>query len=179
MASAQDVMAVLKGMSAKITPDETMVLCLMYHVELDPSDPEGKRKNHAKSQYRYEGRIVKNADLLKEIEAMKASPTAPWLWPGIPDWKISYDSEATSKRGAKWLSDRLKKALDWDTAKKVLDGWKRSSNDFKDARKYDQTGYTADGKPFDITLENLKALGSGKTFTKILQPKPRKKAKKA
>lgn len=179
MASENDVMAVLKGVSAKISPDETMVLSFMYHTELDPSDPEGKKKNRAKSQYRYEGRVVKNADLQKEIDAMRADPTAPWRWPGLDGWRISYDCEATNKRGAKWLADRLKKALDWETAKKVLDGWKRSSNDFKEGRKYDQTGYVADGKPFDITLDGLKLLGPGKTFTKVLQPKTGKKAKKA
>lgn len=181
MASEKDVMAILKGVIAKISPDESMVLCLMHHTELDPSDPEGKKKNHAKSQYRFEGRVVKNTDFQKEIDAMRADPTAPWRWPGLDGWRISYDCEATNKRGAKWFTDRMKKKSysDWEMTKKILDGWKNSSNDFKESRKYDQTGYVADGKPFDITLDNLKLLGPGKTFTKVLQPKASKKAKKA
>ena len=171
MASPNDVMSILKGVSAKVNDDTLMILAFMYHVELDPSDPEGKRKNRSKSQYRYEGRIVKVDTLKEEIQAMKANPDAPWRWPSLPDWRTSYDNEPNNKRGAKWLEARIKKAVDWPTFEKLLNGWKPSSNDYKDSRKYEVQGYTCNNSPLDITLDSIKALAPNTTFTKVLTPK--------
>lgn len=169
MASPNDVMAILKAVSVKIDPDTIAILSFMYHTELDPSDPAGKKKDRSKSQYRYEGRVVKIADLQDEITKMKMEPDAPWRWPTLETWRASYDNEATNKRGAKWLESRIKKALDPDVAFKVLNGWKPSKDDYKDNRKYDLLGYqTPDGKTVDITPETLPTLT---TFSKILTPK--------
>lgn len=169
MASPNDVMAILKAVSVKLDADTIAILSFMYHTELDPSDPAGKKKDRSKSQYRYEGRVVKIADLQNEISKMKAEPDAPWRWPTLETWRASYDNEATNKRGAKWLESRIKKALDPDIAFKVLNGWKPSKNDYKDNRKYDLLGYqTPDGNTIDITPETLPTLT---TFSKILTPK--------
>ena len=172
MASANDVMAILKAVSIKIDADTIAILSFMYHTETDPLT--GKT-NRAKSQYRYEGRIVKIADLQKEIEDMKAKPTDAWKWPTLEDWRCSYDCEATNARGAKWLESRIKKALDWPTAEKVLGGWKPAKNDIKESRKYDITDYVSDGNtPMSITLDALVTLGAGHTFNKVLKAKTAK-----
>lgn len=164
-------MAILKAVSVKIDADTVALLTFMYHTETKTGPDNIEKTDRSKSQYRYEGRIAKIADLEAEMAKMKAAPTDPWKWPGLDAWRCSYDSDATNARGAKWIASKLKKAVDWPTGKKILDGWKASKNDYKDNRKYDQTGYTADGQPFDITLESLIKLGPGKTFSKPLTPK--------
>lgn len=165
-------MAILKGVSAKLDNGNIMVLAFMDHIELDPTDPAGKKKDRTKSQYRYEGRIVKEADLKAEVASMAAAPTEAWRWPNLENWRIGYDNEYTNGRGSRWLSSRIKKAVDWATCEKILNGWKFSSNDFKDSRKYETTGYTAsDGTAFDISATSINALPAGATFSKVLTPK--------
>lgn len=176
MASPNDVMAILKAVSCKLSNGNVMVLSFMYHTELDPADPAGKKKDRSKSQYRYEGIIFTEADLQAKIAQMKADPDAPWRWPSLETWRTSYDNEPTSKRGAKWLEARLKKAVDWKTCEKLMAGWKPSKNDFKDSRKYDTTGYMVANGPSTGQLVDLKedvliALDPGTTFSKILTPK--------
>ena len=171
MADKPNIMAILKAVSIKVDPDTIAILSFMYHTEVDPLDPAGKRKDRSKSQYRFEGRKVKVSDLQAEIAKMKADPDAPWAWPNLPDWTASYDGEAKNSRGAKWLADRIKKAKDLDTGFKILNGWKASSNDYKNSRKYELTGYTLpDGKTLDLTPETLKALDCT-TFSKIYTSK--------
>ena len=171
-------MAILKAISAKLDSDTVMLLTFMYHTERQSGsnaivNANGKSPiDRAKSQYRYEGRIAKIKDIEAEIAAAKADPTSPWLWPNLADWHISGKPASNRKDEANWLALKLKKAVDWPTAEKILNGWKKTTNDFKDSRKYDTTGYTADnGQNLDITLEALAALGPGHTFTKILTPK--------
>ena len=41
MASPNDVMAILKAVSCKLSNGNIVVLSFMYHTELDPSDPAG------------------------------------------------------------------------------------------------------------------------------------------
>lgn len=172
MACPPDGMAILKGISAKLGNGNIMILAFMDHVELDPADPAGKKKDRSKSQYRYEGRIIAEADLQNEIASMKNDPAQPWRWPSLDTWRIGYDNEYTNARGSKWLASRAKKAVEWPTAEKILNGWKASTNDFKDSRKYETTGYTdPSGATLDITLEAMKSLPSGATFSKVLRPK--------
>lgn len=172
MASPNDVMAILKAVSCKLSNGSVMILSFMYHTELDPSDPAGKKKDRSKSQYRYEGILLTEADLQAKIAEMKADPDAPWRWPSLETWRASYDNEPTNKRGAKWLEARLKKAVNWETCEKLLNGWKPSKDDYKDNRKYDTTGYMAsNGVQIDLKEETLTALLPGTTFSKILTPK--------
>lgn len=164
-------MAILKAVSMKVDPDTIAIVSFMYHTEVDPLDPVGKRKDRSKSQYRFEGRKVKIADLQAEITQMKAAPDAPWAWPNLTGWTAAYDSEAKNSRGAKWLADRIKKAKDLDTGFKILNGWKASSNDYKNSRKYELQGYKLpDGTSFDLTPEALEALPCT-TFSKVCTPK--------
>lgn len=172
MASPNDVMAILKAVSCKLSNGNVVVLSFMYHTELDPSDPAGKKKDRSKSQYRYEGFLTTEADLQAKIAQMKADPDAPWRWPSLETWRASYDNEPTNKRGAKWLEARLKKAVDWATFEKLLNGWKPAKNDYKDNRKYDTTGYMAStGVQIDLKEDTLNALLAGTTFSKVLTPK--------
>ena len=172
MASPNDVMAILKAVSCKLSNGNIMVLSFMYHTELDPNDPAGKKKDRSKSQYRYEGIVLTEADLQAKTTAMKADPDSPWRWPSLETWRASYDNEPTNKRGAKWLEARLKKAVDWKTCEKLLNGWKPAKDDYKDNRKYDIAGYTAsDGSQIDLKEDVLLALKPGTTFSKVLAPK--------
>lgn len=172
MASANDVMAILKAVSIKVDTDKLFILSFMYHTETI-AGPDGKEKtDRSKSQYRYEGRLVTIADLQNEITNMKANPDGAWRWPTLDTWRCSYDCEATNKRGAKWLEARIKKAVDWPVGEKLLNGWKPAKDDYKDARKYDIVGYTAsNGNKIDINLDTVKALQPGDTVSKILTPK--------
>ena len=174
MASAKDVMAILKATSVKLDNDTLMILSFMYHTEATAGENGRMKTDRSKSQYRYEGRIVKIADLQNEITEMEAKPTEAWKWPNLIDWRCSYDEDATNARGAKWLKARIKKAVDWPTGEKILNGWKASKNDYSDSRKYDLAEYVSDVNPnekFNITLESMQALGAGHTFGKILTPK--------
>ena len=178
MALKPNEMAILKAVSVNLDPDTVMVLTLMYHTELQSGptaivNSKGKTPiDRSKSQYRYEGFIAKKADLEAKIADAKANPQDPWLWPNLKDFCIMGTPVSSRKDEAHWLNLKLKKAVDWPTAQKILDGWKKSTNDFKDSRKYDKTGYTTDtNQALDITLEALTALGPGHTFTKVLTPK--------
>lgn len=167
-----DIMAILKGISTKIDDETLMILTFMYHTEIDLTDPAQKRVNRSKSQYRYEGRIVKIAALEKEIADLQTKPTDSWKWPSLDNWRISYDNEPTCARAAKWYKSRINKATNWETCEKILNGWKASTNNYKDTRKYDISGYTTStGQTIDINLETLKTLAPGTTFSKILTPK--------
>ena len=172
MASPNDVMAILKAVSCKLSNGNIVVLSFMYHTELDPSDPAGKKKDRSKSQYRYEGFLTTEADLQAKIAKMKADPDAPWRWPSLETWRASYDNEPNNKRGAKWLEARLKKAVDWETFEKLLNGWKPAKNDYKDNRKYDTTGYTsATGSTIDLTKDIFETMAPNTTFSKVLTSK--------
>ena len=172
MTNQTDIMAILKAVSCKLSNGNIAILAFMYHTEIDPSDPAGKKKDRSKSQYRYEGLIISESSLQDKISKMKADPDSSWHWPNLDTWRISYDNEPTNKRGAKWLEARLKKTVDWPTFEKLLNGWKQTSNDYKDSRKYEIKGYTcSDGSMLDITKETLESLTSGSTFSKILTPK--------
>lgn len=178
MACRPNEMAILKALSAYIDNDNIMLLTLMYHTEPHSGPdtilaPNGKAPvNHTKSWYKYYGRIIKKADLDNMIADAKAHSTDEWFWPNEPDFAIAGHTKSSRADEANWLRLKAKKAVDWPTAEKILNGWKRASNDFKDSRKYPTTGYTTDtGKTLDLTLENLKALGPNHTFTKALTKK--------
>lgn len=165
----RDIMAILKGLSIKLDDENIVILTFMYHTEFDQTM---QKKDRSKSQYRFEGRKLKIADLQTEINKMTENPTEYWRWPTLDQYKINYAGEITNRRGARWLTARLAKAVDWQTAEMLLNGYKISSKDYKDSRKYEITGYTdSNGNQFDITLDALVALEPGTTFSKILTPK--------
>lgn len=117
---------------------------------------------------------MKEADLKAEIEEMRkdVNMLEDWKWPSksMNEWVVSY-FDMTNSRGAKWLSDRIKKAKSFEDGMKVLDGWKPSKNDYKDSRKYHRTGYVLDdGTPVDLTEDFFKTAGTC-TFSKVLLPK--------
>ena len=175
MAYRPDEMAILKVVSAKVDDDTLMLLALMYHTEPQTGDnivlnPNGKPPiDRSKSWYKFIGRTAKISDLNAEIAYAKDHPTETWSWPSFPGYVIAGKEPSRLSDAARWLSLKIKKAVDWPTAEKIFKGWKRSTDDYKDSRKYDTTGYTTDdGKSLDITLDNIKALGPGHTFTKTI-----------
>lgn len=177
MAHKSNEMAILKAVSVKLDPDTVLLLTFMYHTERQTGssvilNANGKAPiDRTKSQYRYEGRIAKIKDIEAEIADAKAHPTDPWLWPGLNGWQISGTPASNRKDEARWLALKLKKAVDWSTAQKIFAGWKKSSNDYKDSRKYDLVGYTLpDGKAFELTPEAIKVAGCT-TFSKICTSK--------
>ena len=172
MACRPNEISILKAASAKLDADNLLVLAVMYHT----ASKEDKR-NGAKSFYTLEGRIVKIDDLKTEIASMKldANKLSPWKWPTknplwTDEYYLSYDGSATNARGAKWLQDRITKALSWtaflDLAK---NGVKQTARGPKtsDSAKYDLEDYvTEGGLQFSIdSVENMLKLGPT-TFSK-------------
>lgn len=164
MACDPNIMAILKGTSVKLDDDNILILAFMYHTE---------KGDRSKSEYRYEGRIMKIADLKAEIAAYEADPTASWKWPNLDQWDIAYDRKSNNERAAKWFKARLSKALpDWDTFIRLCrdgikvrqDGSEKSSEN----AKYDLVEYVMDNERFDITTLEDALTRVGKNFSKKL-----------
>lgn len=170
MAMNPDQMALIKACSIKTAPDTVVIIAEMYHTEKNPTT---NKVDRSKSEYRYEGRAVSVADLQTEIKDMEAKPTDFWKWPNLPDWKMLYCKSDLNSRGAKWLDDKLKKAVSLENGLKILDGAKRNIHtgeyDPKPSCKYDLTGYTMNGQSFSLTADALKALKPGDTFSKQIK----------
>lgn len=173
MAMKDNQMAIIKACSFKLDADTTAIVAEMYHTEKDPATNKVNRK---KSEYWYCGRILKNTDLQAEIAAMNANPTANWKWPNLDQkWNILYCWEDINERGAKWLKDKMSKAVDIELGMKLLAGAKKNrigEYEIKDSAKYETLGYTADdGSTIDLTAESIKKLGAGHWFMKKVEPK--------
>ena len=163
MACKPNELAVLKGTSVMLDPDTIMILAFMYHTE---------KGDRSKSEYRYEGRILKLADLKAEITKMENDASSMWKWPNLDEWNLAYDGQMNAGRGAKWLNCRISKAYkNWDDFMKLVrDGIKPTGKQTNSA-KYDLDGYTIDGLQFSITTAEDALKYVGKSFTKPLTPK--------
>lgn len=163
MACKPNEMAVLKGTSVMLDADTILLLAFMYHTE---------KGDRSKSEYRYEGRIMRLSDLQNEIKQMEDHASEMWKWPGLQDWNLAYDGQMCAGRGAKWLNCRISKAYkNWDDFMKLIrDGIKPTGKQTNSA-KYDLDGYTLDGNPFTITTAEDALKFVGKNFTKNLSAK--------
>lgn len=150
MAMLKDEITVVKSMMVNLDADIAMLVTYQYHVEIDPSDPEGKKKDRSKSKYRYFARVFKIEDLHKKIFELKDDknrlnkfrwPDDKWPWyvcAGYSDnWKV-----------ADWLTIKLKKMKSWEEGQKILAGWQSGTKTriagFNDNAKYEIDGYQDD-----------------------------------
>lgn len=139
--------SVMKGMTCKLTDDIVFTLAYLVHTE---------EKNRAASEYYYLGRIDKVSDLMAEAEDIgsDAKKLQKWQWKNLPKYTSTvYDCDDTNARGSRWLKTKIKKAVDWDTFCKLLDGWKEVKKAYNDNAKYPIDDYeVSDG----TKIANLK-----------------------
>ena len=144
---SESEISLFKGVATMLDPDTIFTLAYFVHTEAKMRD---------KSEYIYVGRIDKVNDLKAEIADMAtdAKKLDYWKWKALSNYEfVSYDGNETNARGAKWLSMRIKKAVDWDTFCKILDGWKETKQAYSDNAKYASVDYvTEDG----TVIPNLK-----------------------
>ena len=150
MAMLKDEITVVKSVMINLDTDIAMLVTYQYHVELDPTDPAGKKKDRSKSKYRYLARVFKTDDLVKKINELRDDknrlnkfrwPDDKWSWyvcAGDSDnWKV-----------ADWLSVKFKKAKSWDDGQKILAGWQTGTKHriagFNENAKYEIDGYQDD-----------------------------------
>lgn len=139
-----------KGISTKLDDDTVFILAYLVHTE---------EKNRGKSEYIYAGRIEKIDTIKAEIDDMKSDAKCvdKWTWKNLPKYtSVSYTAD-TNKCGAKWLNSRLRKAVDWDTFCKLLDGWKETKKAFNDNAKYVSVDYVADDGTVIADLKQAKS----------------------
>lgn len=135
----QNEFEILRAVSAYLDEDTVFVMSYQYHTEKDPDDPEGRRNDRSKSRYRMIGFVDKVANVKAKIEELKkdANRLEDWKWTDDPSWdgNILYMYGANNASKANWLRLKLKKAISWENALRVFQGYK------KDIRKTDpETG---------------------------------------
>lgn len=144
--------SLMKGVSVKLDNDTLFTLGYFVHTEEHARD---------KSEYLYVGRIDKIADLEAEVAdlATDAKKLQKWTWKGLPKYQsVVYDVDDTNARGSRWLKMRIKKAVDWPTFCKVVDGWKELKKAYNDNAKYVSEDYVADD---GTKIANLKEAQDG------------------
>jgi hypothetical protein len=172
-------------MSAYLDKDTIFVLTYQYHTEKDQTEPSGQKNDRSKSRYRMLGRIMKKADMEEAVYRMHSDENAlkPWIWPDDPSWngRILYMYDSNQKAFSNWLRLKIKKAVDWDSALKILQGYKKDSRarfakSTPESEKYVRLnpnsayivkGYTcSDGDVIDITDREtlLKKVGQNVWF---------------
>ena len=175
MSMLKDEVTVLKSVMMNLDSELKMLVTYQYHVEADPLDPAGKKKDRSKSKYRYLARIFKTDDLINKINELREDsnrlsrfkwPDDPWPWyvcAGYSDnWKV-----------ADWLATKLKKVKSWEDGQKILSGWKSGTKTrlegINEKAKYEIDGYQDDaGNLVSLTdLESLKKL-VGKNLIKLM-----------
>lgn len=127
----RDEIEIMRAMSAYLDKDTILVLTYQYHTEKDPADPAGQRNDRSKSRYRMLGRIMRKSDMEEAVYRLHKDENAmaPWIWPDDPGWKgkILYMYDSNQKAFSNWLRLKLKKAVDWESALKILRGYKKDS----------------------------------------------------
>lgn len=174
MAMLKDEITVVKSVMMNLDTDTAMLVTYQYHVEADPSDPAGKKKDRSKSKYRYLARVFKTDDLVKKINELHDEknrlnkfkwPDDTWPWyicAGYSDnWKV-----------ADWLATKLKNIKTWEEGQKILSGWQSGTKTrlagINEKAKYEVDGYLDnDGNQVSLTdLDTLKKL-VGKNLMKV------------
>ena len=132
--------SLMKGLSVKL--NDELLLTLAYFVHTEPHARD-------KSEYLYLGRVDKAADLQAEADEMlkPENKLKPWTWKGLPKYDaVVYDKDSTNGRGSRWLSGKIRKAVDWDQFLKIVDGWNEKKQAYNDNAKYAAEEYvTSDG----------------------------------
>lgn len=168
----------LKGFTTKLNDDTVLTLAYLVHTE------KGNRFN---SDYIYSFRVDKLADLEAEANEMDKNENKvnKWTWKGLPKYDaVVYDKSDLNSRGAKWLRTKIKKAVPFDEAIKMIDGWQGFKKAFNKNSTYKPGPYICE----DIIIEDLRkadpsvlASYTGKVFfsaalLKCQQPKESKEA---
>lgn len=166
----------LKGFITKLDDDTVLTLAYLVHTE------KGNRFN---SDYIYSFRVDKLADLEAEANEMDKNENKvnKWTWKGLPKYDaVVYDKSDLNSRGAKWLRTKIKKAVPFDEAIKMIDGWQSFKKAFNKNSTYKPGPYICE----DIIIEDLRkadpsvlASYAGKVFfsaalLKCQQPKESK-----
>lgn len=168
-----DEMSILKCVSMKLDDNTAMLVTLQYHVEKN----DAGKNDRAKSRYRYLVRIntidaIKNAiaDFKKD-----ENKNNKWMWPNDPSWDgCICTKDSINAVAAEWLRMKLHKLVDFDTGIKLLNGWKKTKNEYNVKAKYDITGYTTEaGETIDLTDKDalLKLVGQNLVKEVVLKTK--------
>ena len=165
-----DEMEIMRALSAKLDDETLLVLTYQYHTEKDPADPAGRRNDRSKSRYRMLGRVVKRAEMEDMIRGLHSDENrmGPWKWPDDPTWggKILYMYDSNNEGFSNWLRLKLKKAVSWETALRIMAGYKKDTKAlfakktpehekyvaFNPNAVYETKGYScSDGTRVDLT----------------------------
>lgn len=132
--------SLMKGLSVKLNDDTLLTLAYFVHTEPHARD---------KSEYLFLGRVDKTADLQAEADEMlkPENKLKSWTWKGLQKYDaVVYDKDSTNGRGSRWLSGKIRKAVDWDQFLKIIDGWNEKKQAYNDNAKYAAEDYvTSDG----------------------------------
>ena len=136
----------LKGFTTKLNDDTALTLAYLVHTE------KGNRFN---SDYIYSFRVDKIADLEAEADEMDKNENKvnKWTWKGLPKYDaVVYDKSDLNSRGAKWLRMKIKKAVSFEEAVKMIDGWQAYKKAFNKNSTYKPGPYRCE----DIFVEDLR-----------------------
>ena len=125
----KDEIAVVKSVMMSLDTDTTLLVTYQYHVELDPTDPAGKKKDRSKSKYRYLARVFKTEDLRKKIIELRDDKNRlnKFRWPDDKwPWYIcaKYSDNSTV---SDWLMTKFRKIKSWEDGQKILAGWQNGT----------------------------------------------------
>lgn len=154
-------MVILKSCSMKLDAETAFIAAFLYH---------STKGDRSKSEYVYKCRVEKIAKLQAEADAMKADgkKLGEWTWPGWTGKVISYSGDATAGKGGKWLSDRIKKLVEFDAGQKLLAGYKPSKDVTDPAIAYDLAGLVDEaGNVVDASSKDALLKCIGQTLTKV------------
>ena len=147
-----DEMEILRAVSARLDDETLFVMTYQYHTEKDPDDPEGKRNLKSASRYRMLGRVERIRDLEAKMAELRLDENRlfPWKWPDDPSWdkNILYAKDASNAGRSNWIRLKLNKALSWDNAVALMNGFKKDTD--KDSRTFGQYVVRNPGAAYDL-----------------------------
>lgn len=163
-----------------------LALAYQYHTEKDPADPAGKRNLRTASRYRIIGRVESKEDFEKASFGLRsdAKRLLPWKWPDDPSWdgSVLYMKDASNACFSNWLRLRLRKAVPWETALRILAGYRKDTDRrsktfgeyavFVPNAVYDTEGYScSDGSVVSLTDREALASKRGQNVWKEIRMK--------
>lgn len=159
-----DEMEIVKSVSADVGGGLILIAAYQYHTEKDPRDPEGRRNLKEKSRYRVTAVAMTKDEWLKRADSLRERAKTsldPWKIPDDPSWdgKILYSFGNTIKDEERWLRTKLRKALPWEDALKVLAGYKKNLDAPRKSREYGK--YTVFCESAVWPVDGYEAVGTG------------------
>jgi hypothetical protein len=100
---------ILKSISVKLDDTYLMILSYMYH----------SNKQLKESEYRFEIVIDTIDNFKSKISYYNSNVIDEWIWFNS-NLKVSYGNLSTNRVAGRWLTNRLKKALQWDDFQKEI-----------------------------------------------------------